>query len=56
MVITRSPTAALRWAPITQIANFFLPVNLAAQTAMPHIAPIELRPNDLASPRTPVSD
>src|SRR5689334_14263443 len=30
-----------------------LGVNLALPTAMAHIAPIELRPNDLASPRTP---
>jgi hypothetical protein len=29
----------------------FLAVTLAAQTAMPHIATIELRPNDLALPR-----
>ena len=28
-------------------------MNLAAQTALSHITLIELRPNDLASPRTP---
>jgi hypothetical protein len=31
--------------------QLFLPVNLAAESQCPHIISIELRPNDLASPR-----
>jgi len=34
-------------------SQLFLPANLAAQSQCPHITSVELRPNDLASPRTP---
>ena len=49
------PNATLRWALITRTASTFLAINLEAGSAVAHIAPIELRPNDLASPRTPAS-
>jgi hypothetical protein len=49
----------LTWVLVDQIASLFsrlLPGNLAVQLKIAHIAAIELRPNDLASPRIPRLD
>jgi hypothetical protein len=54
-----NPKVASRWGLAGQIASLFsalLPGNLAVPAEKAHILPIELRPNDLASPRIPRLD
>jgi hypothetical protein len=51
-----NPKATSTWVLVGQIASLFsilLPGNLAVQHENGHMAGIELRPNDLASPRIP---
>ncbi len=54
-----NPKATSTWVLVGQIASLFstlLPGNLAVQHENGHIERIELRPNDLASPRIPRLD
>src|SRR5258707_7513654 len=47
------PSRRPKFTPRHPLSVKTLGVNLALPTAMAHVAAIELRPNDLASPRTP---
>jgi hypothetical protein len=54
-----NPKASSKWGLAGQIASLFstlLPGNLAIQHENGHMPEIELRPNDLASPRIPRLD